>query len=80
MEIALRVRKTLANNLCCNLDSVLPESHITDDLGADSLDTIELAIALEDEFDVDIDDTMTEKLDTVQDYIDFIERIKNHKG
>ncbi len=53
-------------------ESVTPESNFVNDLGADSLDTVELVMALEEEFDIEIPDDVAEKILTVQDAVDFI--------
>ncbi|MBU6229296.1 MAG: acyl carrier protein [Cyanobacteria bacterium REEB459] len=53
-------------------DKVTPESNFVNDLGADSLDTVELVMALEEEFDIEIPDDVAEKILTVQDAVDFI--------
>ena len=54
-------------------EQVVPEANFVEDLGADSLDTVELIMAFEEEFDVEIPDTDAEKIKTVQDVIDYIE-------
>ncbi len=67
-----RVKKIVAEQLSVSEDQVKPESSFVDDLGADSLDTVELVMALEEEFEADIPDEDAEKIATVQDAIDFI--------
>ena len=67
-----RVKKVVAEQLNINEADIKNESAFIDDLGADSLDTVELVMALEDEFGVEIPDDQQEKLRTVQDAIDFI--------
>ncbi len=67
-----RVKKVVAEQLNINEADIKNESAFIDDLGADSLDTVELVMALEDEFDVEIPDDQQEKLRTVQNAIDFI--------
>jgi acyl carrier protein len=59
-----------------NLNQVKPESNFVDDLGADSLDTVELIMSFEEEFGVEIPDTEAEKIKTVQDVINYIEANK----
>ena len=54
-------------------EQVTPEANFVEDLGADSLDTVELIMAFEEEFDVEIPDTDAEKIKTVQDVMDYIE-------
>jgi acyl carrier protein len=53
-------------------DKVTPQASFVDDLGADSLDTVELVMALEEEFDIEIPDEAAEKILTVQDAVDYI--------
>ncbi len=57
-------------------DQIKPESNFVDDLGADSLDTVELIMSFEEEFGVEIPDTEAEKIKTVQDVINYIEAHK----
>ena len=71
-EIADKVKKIVVEQLGVSEDQVTPEAKIIEDLGADSLDTVELVMALEDAFKVEIPDDQQEKLRTVQDAIDFI--------
>lgn len=68
-----RVIKMVAEQLGVKEKDVKPDSSFIDDLGADSLDTVELIMALEEEFDTEIPDEDAEKLATVQDAIDYIE-------
>ena len=67
-----RVKKVVAEQLNIDEADIKNESAFIDDLGADSLDTVELVMALEDEFGVEISDDQQEKLRTVQNAIDFI--------
>ena len=67
-----RVKKVVAEQLSINEADIKNESAFIEDLGADSLDTVELVMALEDAFKVEIPDDQQEKLRTVQDAIDFI--------
>lgn len=71
-DIEQRVKKVVAEQLSINEADIKNESAFIEDLGADSLDTVELVMALEDEFGVEIPDDQQEKLRTVQDAIDFI--------
>jgi acyl carrier protein len=68
-----RVIKMVAEQLGVKEEDVKPDSSFIDDLGADSLDTVELIMALEEEFDTEIPDEDAEKLTRVQDAIDYIE-------
>lgn len=71
-NIESRVKKIVSEQLGVNLTEIKMESNFTDDLGADSLDTVELVMALEDHFEMVIDDTEAEKLATVQQAVDYI--------
>lgn len=71
-NIQQRVIKMVAEQLGVKEEDVKPESSFVDDLGADSLDTVELIMALEEEFDTEIPDEEAEKLATVQHAIDYI--------
>ncbi len=72
MEIYDRVKKIICEQLEVEEEDVKPESSFVDDLGADSLDTVELVMALEEEFSVEIPDEDAEKITTVQNVIDYI--------
>jgi len=67
-----KVKKIVAEQLEVDPANVKPESTFADDLGADSLDTVELVMALEEEFGIEIPDEAAEKIDTVQAAVDFI--------
>ena len=67
-----RVKKIVVEQLGVKEEEVKPTSSFVDDLGADSLDTVELVMALEEEFDCEIKDEEAEKITTVQQAIDFI--------
>ncbi|STO30739.1 Acyl carrier protein [Fusobacterium necrogenes] len=68
-----KVREIVVEQLGVDPEQVVPEANFVEDLGADSLDTVELIMAFEEEFDVEIPDTDAEKIKTVQDVIDYIE-------
>jgi len=72
MSIEDKVKKMIAEKLSVDLVEVIPEASFVDDLGADSLDLVELIMTMEEEFDIDISDEDAEKLETVKDAIDFI--------
>ena len=72
MSIEDKVKKIIAEKLSVDLVEVIPEASFVDDLGADSLDLVELIMTMEEEFDVDISDEDAEKLESVKDAIDFI--------
>ena len=67
-----RVKKIVAEQLGVNETDIKPESTFVDDLGADSLDTVELVMALEEEFECEIPDEEAEKITTVQQAIDYV--------
>ena len=67
-----RVKKIVCEQLGVKDEEVKSESSFVDDLGADSLDTVELVMALEEEFETEIPDEDAEKLTTVQEAIDYI--------
>ena len=72
MSIEDRVRKIVCEQLGAADDEVNNDSSFVDDLGADSLDTVELVMALEEEFDLEIADEEAEKISTVQEAVDYI--------
>ncbi len=71
-SVAERVKQIVAEQLGVEEDQVTNDASFMDDLGADSLDTVELVMALEEEFDIEISDEDAEKIQTVQDAIDYI--------
>ncbi len=74
--VAERVKEIVVEQLGVSPEQVKPEAKFVDDLGADSLDTVELIMALEEEFSLEIDDEEAEKLQTVQDVISHIDANK----
>ena len=72
MAVEERVKKIIAEQLGVEEDDVVPEAKFVEDLGADSLDTVELVMALEEEFEIEIPDEDAEKIQTVSAAIDFI--------
>ena len=71
-----KVKEIIVEQLGEDADQIKPESNFVDDLGADSLDTVELIMSFEEEFGVEIPDTEAEKIKTVQDVINYIEAHK----
>lgn len=71
-----RVKAIIVDQLGVNESDVNADSHFVDDLGADSLDTVELVMKFEEDFDIEIPDEDAEKIQTVQDAIDYI---KSHR-
>ena len=76
-DILERVRKIVIEHLDADPEKVTEKASFIDDLGADSLDTVELVMAFEEAFGVEIPDDAAEKITTVKDAIDYIEK---HKG
>ena len=76
-DIAERVKKIVIDHLGVDADKVVESASFIDDLGADSLDTVELVMAFEEEFGVEIPDEAAEKITTVQDAINFIQANSN---
>jgi acyl carrier protein len=72
-DIEDRVIEIVVDHLGVDEDDISPSSNFVDDLGADSLDTVELVMAFEEEFDIEIPDDSAEDIQTIQDAIDFIE-------
>ena len=70
-DIEQRVKKIVAEQLGVAEDEIKLESSFVDDLGADSLDTVERVMALEDEFEIEIPDDQAEKITTVQQAVDY---------
>ena len=74
MSVDERVKGIVAEQLGIGVDEINNESSFIDDLGADSLDTVELVMALEEEFDIEISDEQAENISTVQTSIDYINK------
>ncbi len=73
-DIQQKVSDLIVDQLGVDTDSVTPDAHFIDDLGADSLDTVELVMAFEEEFDIEIPDEDAEKLETVNDAVDYLNK------
>jgi len=73
MTVTEKVKKMIVDQLGVSEAEVIPEAKFIDDLGADSLDIVELIMALEDEYGIEIPDEDAEKMETVGDAIKFIE-------
>ena len=71
-EMQIKVVDIIANQLGVDKEIVTPEANVVDDLGADSLDVVELVMALEEAFDLEIPDEEAEKIRTVKDIIEYL--------
>ena len=76
MSIEERVKKIIVEQLGVKEEDVKPEASFVEDLGADSLDTVELVMAFEEEFGCEIPDEEAEKIQTVQDAVNYIDSHK----
>ena len=72
MSVEDKVKNIIAEKLSVDLEEVITEASFVDDLGADSLDLVELIMSMEEEFDVEISDEDAEKITTVKDAIDYV--------
>ena len=75
-DVTSKVTKIIVDQLGVSADEVKPEAKFVDDLGAESLDRTELIMAMEEEFDIEIADDDAQKIQKVQDAIDYIEAKK----
>ena len=76
-DVSSKVKKIVADHLGIDEAKVTDESSFIDDLGADSLDTVELVMAFEEEFSIEIPDEIAEKITTIKDAIEHIEKSQN---
>ncbi len=74
MDIEAKVKEIIVQQLGVDAEKVTPEASFVDDLGADSLDTVELVMALEEEFGIEIPDEAAEKIATVGDAVDYLKQ------
>lgn len=74
MDITAKVKEIIVEELGVEASEVTPEANFIEDLGADSLDTVELIMKFEEEFDIDIADDDAEKLTTVGKVIEYLEK------
>ena len=72
-----KIKEIIVEQLGVDESEVTPEAHFIDDLGADSLDTVELVMALEEEFGIEISDEDAEKIQTVGDVAKYIDKAKS---
>lgn len=73
LEIPVKVKEVIVEQLGVDADKVRSEASFIDDLGADSLDIVELVMAMEEEFDIEIPDEEAEKLKTVSDVVSYLQ-------
>jgi len=71
-DILSKIQEIVASQLGVDKNAVQPEKSFTKDLGADSLDVVELVMSLEEEFEIEIDDQLASSIDTVQNAMDYI--------
>ena len=76
MSVEEKVKKIIMDQLGVSAEEVKPEASFVEDLGADSLDLTELIMAMEEEFDVEIDDEEAQKILKVKDAIEYVEKRK----
>ena len=74
MSVEEQVKKIIAEKLSVDLEEVVPEASFVDDLGADSLDLVELIMSMEEEFDTEISDEDAEQITTVKDAIAYVSK------
>jgi acyl carrier protein len=72
MSVEDKIKKIIAEKLSVDIEEVVPDASFVDDLGADSLDLVELIMSMEEEFEVDISDEDAEQIATVKDAINYI--------
>jgi acyl carrier protein len=73
MNQAETIKRHIASHFNVSQDTILPDTRLMDDLGADSLDSIEIVLAMEIEFDIEIPDDELERVETVQDIITIVQ-------
>lgn len=72
MSVEDKIKKIIAEKLSVDLNEIVPEARFIDDLGADSLDLVELIMSMEEEFDIEISDEKAEEMVTVKDVLDYV--------
>jgi len=74
MAVDSRIRSIISEQLGIGEDEITPDSSFMEDLGADSLDIVEVIMAIEEEFGMDVPDATVEEMETVKSLIDFVEK------
>ena len=72
MSVEDKIKKIIAEKLSVELEEVVPDASFVDDLGADSLDLVELIMSMEEEFDIEISDEKAEEMVTVKDALNYV--------
>jgi acyl carrier protein len=72
MSVEDKIKKIIAEKLSVELEEVVPDANFVDDLGADSLDLVELIMSMEEEFDIEISDEKAEEMVTVKNALDYV--------
>jgi len=75
VKMETKIKKIIAEQLGISFEEVKPDASFTDDLGSDSLDSVELIMALEEEFNVEIPDEEAEKIKTVSQVIEYVKKV-----
>jgi acyl carrier protein len=75
LSVFERVKKVVVEQLSVEASQITPTASFTQDLGADSLDTVELVMALEEEFGLEIPEEEAEKIQTIQQAVDYLEKV-----
>jgi acyl carrier protein len=75
-EVELKVKKIISKQLGIDIKNIQPNMKFVEDLGGDSLDTVEMLLSVEDEFGLEIDEEVAETIETVQMVIDYIKSLQ----
>ena len=76
-EVELKVKKIISKQLGIDIKNIQPNMKFVEDLGGDSLDTVEMLLSVEDEFGLEIDEEVAETIETVQMVIDYIKSLQH---
>jgi len=75
MDVFAKVKQIIINELSCDESKVTPDARMKEDLGADSIDAVQIVMSVEDEFKITVDDSQAESMQTVGDIVKYIESI-----